>query len=236
MSEIELRRFYKEAGVMEGADGFGVVLDGKALKTRSGNRFRAPNRALALACAKEWNAQDKIIAPLTMPMTRFVNVAMDVTAHRRAAVIAHIVNYMGTDLVSHRAETPAALAAKQGFAWDPILAWAKAAYNIDPPVVTGIAAADASAAQAIFQAYAEAQDDFALTGLAHAVELAGSAIIGLALMDGELDAERAFQAAALDDLWSLERWGEDAEARGRLERLLTDMQEASLYFSLLGAG
>ena len=48
--------------------------------------------------------------------------------------------------------------------------------------------------------------------------LAGSALIGFALLEGRLDAENAFAAAALDDRWNLENWGEDAAACAGLDR------------------
>jgi chaperone required for assembly of F1-ATPase len=235
MSDDPVRRFYKETSVSEEAGGFSVLLDARKLKTRSGAVFIAPSRALAEACAKEWDEQDKQIRPETMPMTRFVNVALDITRPKRADIVAHVVKYMGTDLLCHRAESPAALAEKQAETWDPILAWAKAKHGLEPPVVAGILAADAGAAQEKMQAIAEALDDFALTALAHNVGLLGSAILGLALLEGELDPEKAFQAAALDDLWSLERWGEDEEARKRLDRLGAEIREAAAFGRLIQA-
>lgn len=233
MSDQPLRRFYKEAGVMEDAEGFGVVLDGRGLKTQSGANFRTPTRPLAQACAKEWAAQDKHILPHTMPMTRFANVAIDVTRQRRADTVDFVIGYIGTDLCCYRAESPAALAARQAHAWDPILAWAQETHGLAPKVVTGILAAEEGEAPARLKAHAETLDDFALTGLAHATGMAGSAVIGLALAAGRLDAASAFEAAALDDLWSLESWGEDAEARARLDRLKADFETAARFFTLL---
>jgi chaperone required for assembly of F1-ATPase len=68
------------------------------------------------------------------------------------------------------------------------------------------------------RAHAARLDDFRLTALAQAAGLAGSAIIALALLRGRIAPQHAFEAAALDNLWSLEKWGEDAEARARLDR------------------
>jgi chaperone required for assembly of F1-ATPase len=233
MSGEPIRRFYKETGVTQAKDGFGVRLDQRSLKTRSGQVFLTPTRALAEACATEWDAQDKLIAPLTMPMTRFVNVAIDVTREKRADLIEHVVKYVGTDLLCHRAASPVSLAARQAEAWDPVLAWAKAKYNLAPPVVVGIIAADASEAEARLRAHAEALDEFWLTGLGHAIGLSGSALLGLALVDGEIDAASAYHAAALDNLWSMENWGEDEEARARLDRLAVEFNEAVRFFGLL---
>ena len=76
-------------------------------------------------------------------------------------------------------------------------------------------------------------DDFRRTALAQAVTLSGSALIGLALLEGQLTAEQAYQAAALDEEWSLERWGEDEEARGRLERLRANLDAVGRFLTAL---
>jgi chaperone required for assembly of F1-ATPase len=229
-----LRRFYKAASVVDIAEGFGVLLDTRALRTPSGAPFAAPSRALAELCAAEWNAQETYVIPARLPLTRLVNVALDRAPQTREALAAHVAKFAETDLTCHRAEAPAALVARQAEAWDPIVAWAQEALGAAPPVVVGIVAAPV-AADVIdtFRAHAEALDDFRLTGLAHAAGLAGSALIAFALTHGRLDGAQAFSAAALDDLFSLENWGEDAEARARLDGQAAEFEALANYFAAL---
>lgn len=232
----EPRRFYKQASVLEDAAGFGVALDARALKTPSGAPFRAPTRTLAEACAGEWAAQGEHILPASMPLTRLANVALDRTPGARAAIIEEFAKYGETDLLCHRAERPEALIARQAATWDPILDIARARLGAAPPVVAGIVAAEVpDEVFGALRAAASALDDFRLTGLAHGTGLAGSALVALALADGALDAEAAFAAAALDDLWSLEAWGEEAEARARLDRLKGEFEALARYFAALTA-
>jgi chaperone required for assembly of F1-ATPase len=80
---------------------------------------------------------------------------------------------------------------------------------------------------------AAAHDDFALTALSQATGLSGSMLIGFALLQGELSAQQAFEAAALDELWSLERWGEDAEARARLDRMCAEFDALAAFIAAL---
>ena len=49
-----------------------------------------------------------------------------------------------------------------------------------------------------------------------------------------LDAAGAFEAAALDNLWSLERWGEDAEARAKLDRQRAEFDNIANFIEALG--
>ena len=195
------------------------MLDERRLQTPGGNAFAAPNRALGEAIAAEWNAQGEFIAPASMPLTQLGFAAIDVTPGRRDELARTVVKYTQTDLVSHRAHAPPALVARQSASWDPLLDWAHERFNFRLPVVTGVIAAPVSAENlTVMKRESDDLDDFRVTALVQAVTLAGSAVIGFALLEGRLDAEAAFAAAALDDLWGLENWGEDPEARAGLER------------------
>lgn len=235
MSADPPKRFYKEAGIFDDAAGFGIALDGKAVKTPGGGDFRAPTRALAKACASEWAAQGDRIQPRTMPLTQFSFAAIDHTPGRREALLAHVAKYGETDLCCHRAETPAALAARQAAAWDPLLAWARADLGLNLPVVIGLLAAKVDAeAIAVLRATANAFDDFRLTALAHTTDLAGSALIGLAVAHGRFDSAQAWDASTVDDAWSLDQWGEDAQARARLEAMRAEFDTIAQFVAALG--
>lgn len=231
-----VRRFYKDVSVVEADGGFAVLLDGRTLKTPAKAPFAAPTRALAEACAQEWNAQGDILAPHTMPLTRLVNVAIDRTPHARDELAVGIGQYVETDLVCHRAEGPEPLVKRQAQTWDPIVDWARAELGAAFVVVTGVIAAEPDELGAgAAAAKAAALDDFALTGLAHAVGLMGSAALAFALMQGRVDADGAFAAAALDDLYQLEVWGEDSEARARLARMQAELTALAVFFASLRA-
>lgn len=225
------KRFYKAATAAGGS----VMLDARALKTPAGHLFCAPTPALAEAVAGEWQAQTSEIVPARMPLTQLAFAAIDGGADARAERIAFVTKYGETDLCCHRAETPAELVARQAAAWDDLLAWGGEALGVRLPVVTGVVAArvEAGALEALASA-AATLDDFRLTALAHATGLSGSALIGFALTRGRIGAEQAFAASALDDLWSLERWGEDAEARARLEKLRAALDAAARFVAALG--
>lgn len=233
MSSEAVRRFYKSAAVSE--DGLGVMLDARTLRTPGGAVFRAPTRALAEACAAEWEAQDERIVPATMPLTQLAFAAIDHTARRREELAAYIAKFGETDLLCHRADMPAALVARQSARWDPLVAWGARDLAVLLPVVTGVVAAPVHAETLeTLRAHTAALDDFQLTALAQAAGLAGSALVAFALLRGRLDAAQAFEAAALDDLWSLENWGEDEEARARLDRQRAEFDNIAQFIAVLG--
>ena len=62
------KRFYKRAEVFEFDCTYGVALDGRSVRTPSGNELRLPSEALAEAVATEWHAQEDEISPGSNPM------------------------------------------------------------------------------------------------------------------------------------------------------------------------
>ncbi|MGD9965303.1 MAG: ATP12 family chaperone protein [Hyphomonadaceae bacterium] len=213
------RRFYKQTSLTESEGGFGVALDARALRTPGGAVFVAPTRALAQLCAGEWAAQGEHIAPATMPVSQIAFASIDLTPRNRSQLIDYVVSFAQTDLCCHRAESPIELSVRQSTLWDPLVAWGATDLAAALPVVVGVIAAKVDdAALSALSGHAAVLDDFRLTALAQTAGLAGSALIAFALLRGRITPDAAFQAAALDNLWSLERWGEDEEARQRLDR------------------
>ena len=234
MSAAPARRFYKAASVSPADGGFAILLDERRLKTRSGVVVTAPTRALAEACAAEWNAQAEQILFSTMPITRLTFEAIDLGDESRDDYVGFIAGYGETDLCCHRAAGPAELVERENAVRQPLVDWA-AGVGVPLPVTTGVQAAPPNeAALVALRRRAAELDDFQLVALAQATKLAGSVLIGLALLHGRLDADQAFEAAALDDLWSLEQWGEDAEAHARLDRLHDDFAAIARFVAALG--
>lgn len=229
-------RFYKEAVAAPRPGGHAVLIDGRQLRTPAKQPFLAPTAALAEACAAEWRAQGPAVKPETMPLTKLVNVALDHTPRTRARIVESIAGYAATDLVCHRADKPEALVARQAREWDPLVGWAREKLGAPLNVITGVIAAEQpDEARDAFAASADACDDFALTGLARAVGMAGSGVIGIALARGHLDAETAWRTALLDDFWQLEQWGEDFIASQRLDALRAEFDVLGAYFAALKA-
>lgn len=233
MSE-PVRKFYKAATVADG--GSGVMLDQRRLRTPKGALFAAPTRALAEQIAAEWNAQGDLIRPSAMPLTQLAFAAVDHTPERRGDLYDYVAKFGETDLVTHRAEGPSPLVARQNAHWDPVIAWAGRALGVVLPVVVGVTPARShDAAIEALRAQAAALDDFQLTGVAQATGLAGSALIAFAVSRGELSAAQAFEAGMLDELYQLETWGEDAEARARVERARAEFVSLETFFEALKA-
>src|SRR2546429_7658832 len=102
------KRFYANAGVTDAPGGFAITLDERPIHTPSGRPVVVPTREIADAIAAEWNAQQEIIDPLTMPLTRFANSVVDAVVDRVEAVTDDVAKYLGSDLLFYRASHPEA--------------------------------------------------------------------------------------------------------------------------------
>ena len=121
------KRFYKAATVGPGETGFGVLLDGRPLRTPARKPVVVDDAKVAAALAEEWDAQAEVIEPGTMPLTRIVNTAIDWVAGEMEAVRTDIVAHAGTDLICYRADGPDSLVEAENALWTPLLDWARGA-------------------------------------------------------------------------------------------------------------
>ena len=229
-----MKRVYKvvETRAVEG--GWGVALDGRPVRTPARRELAVPSERLAAAIAAEWDAQDPDIRPETMPLTRLAATAIDRTAAERDKIVAEVANYAATDLVCYRAAHPPALAARQEAVWQKLIDWAAGRYDAGLAVTAGIVPVPQSPAS--LKAYATvvaAFDDFRLTALQAVTATCGSLVIALALHEGRLDAEAAFDASQLDETFQIEAWGEDAEATRRRAALAEDIRATARFLELL---
>ncbi|MEM6462869.1 MAG: ATP12 family protein [Pseudomonadota bacterium] len=228
-------RFYEKVDV-DGIDGaFHVRLDGRTIRTPARQELRLPTRDLAELVCREWEAQSTQIDPITMPVTRLVNTALDGIASDKQAIIEDILRFAGTDLLCYRADSPQALVELQNELWDPVLDWARSALGAHFQQSQGIMHVEQprAAVNAIGIHVASHDSPMALASLHIFTTLTGSAILSLAVAKGHLTAEEAWMAAHVDEDWNISQWGEDAEAAARRRFRWTEMQAADQVLNCL---
>jgi chaperone required for assembly of F1-ATPase len=227
------RRAYQTVSVERSDDGYAVRLDDKPLKTPGGKPVVVPWEGLAEAIAAEWRSQGAKPAISTLPMTRIAATALDRIPSRRGGVLDELLAYAETELVCHRAEAPPELVTRQQATWQPLLDWLAQQYDAPLAVTCGVLPKpQAKSSLKALRRMLEGLDDFSLAGLSVAVASAGSLVIGLAVLDGRLDAAQAFDAAELDATYQIEQWGEDSIAAQRRAELRTELETAERYLRL----
>jgi chaperone required for assembly of F1-ATPase len=238
MRPAPAKRFFETAAAEERDGAFVLTLDGRPARTPARRPVAVPTRALGDALAAEWQAQETVIDPAAMPVTRLVNSAIDGVADRMAEVTEDIVRYAGSDLVVYRAGEPERLAAEQAASWDSILAWADDALGARLTLSEGITfVAQPEAALAALRArVARETSPFGLAALHVMTTLTGSALIALAHAEGRLTAAEAWAAAHVDERFQERVWGEDEAALQRRAAREADFRAASRLYELAKEG
>jgi chaperone required for assembly of F1-ATPase len=212
-----VKRFWSDVSV---APDRGILLDGRPVRTPGRVPLVLPTPALAKAVAAEWRAVGETLDPRAMPLTGLANAAIDRIAPDPQGFAVGIARFGESDLLCYRADSPAALIARDAARWDPLLAWAQHRYDVHFEIASGIVHRPQPAATlARLREAVAAQPAFVLAPLSSLVDLTGSLVIGLALVEGAVTPEAGWAAADIDGAWQREHWGTDPlEAAALAER------------------
>ncbi|MDT7953083.1 MAG: ATP12 family protein [Acetobacteraceae bacterium] len=235
-----MKRFWESAAAAADAEGFTIELDGKAMRLPGGAVLRVGNRAMAEAIAAEWQAagggKGGEMTAADVPLTQLAGTAQERIAPDPAATADAIARYAETDLLCYRAEHPAPLVAHQAHEWQPWLDWLEHEHGAKLIPTVGIAhVAQPPESLAAIRARLRSESAPVLAALGVAVPALGSVVLGLALAEGAVGPSRAFELAALDELFQVERWGEDEWAAKRRRDIASDIALAHRFLVLARA-
>ena len=231
------KRFYKDVSVVPVDDGFAVHLDGKPVRTPGKAVLALPTETAAQLVASEFAAQGETIDPVTMPVLRLVNTAIDGVASDPQAVLEDVLRFASSDLTCYRADAPQGLVERQNQHWDPVIDWARATLGARFNLAEGIIHVEQPRESiAVLGAHlAQRAEPLRLAAIHVMTSLTGSALLALAVDYGALDGEAAWTAGHVDEDWQAEHWGQDAEAVARRSARKRDMMAAvSLLEALKG--
>lgn len=229
-----MKRLYEDVSVVSENGLYTIKLDGLPVLSPGRELLALPTSVLAESVAAEWRAQAEKIVSESMPMTRFVNSAIDRIRPRHDEVVDEIAAYAETDLLCYRSDSPDDLADRQAFTWQPILDWSAERYGAELRVTQTITPVpqDEKALMAIWVEVAS-HDDFALSGLHGLTTAMGSIVLAFAVSEGRIATEEAAAASLLDEIFQAEKWGEDSEAVARWEAIGTEIATAARFLSVV---
>ncbi|WP_192181201.1 ATP12 family chaperone protein [Mesorhizobium amorphae] len=222
------KRFYKDVSVVPADEAFAVHLDGKPVRTPGKALLVLPTEQAAALVAGEFDAQGETIAPVSMPVMRLVNTAIDGVASDPQAVLEDILRFASSDLLCYRADAPQGLVDRQNELWDPVIDWARTALGARFNLAEGIIHVEQPRETiAVLGVHlAQRKEPLRLAAIHVMTSLTGSALLALAVDFGELDGEAAWAAGHVDEDWQVEHWGQDAEAVARRSARKRDMMAA----------
>ncbi|RWC87780.1 MULTISPECIES: ATP12 family chaperone protein [unclassified Mesorhizobium] len=231
------KRFYKEVSVVPVEAGFAVQLDGRPVRTPGKALLALPTEAAAALVADEFAEQGETINPVTMPVMRLVNTAIDGVASDPQAVLEDILRFASSDLLCYRADAPQGLVERQNEQWDPVIDWARASLGVRFNLAEGIIHVEQprETIAVLGSHLAQRAQPLRLAAIHVMTSLTGSALLALAVDFGELDGEEAWAAGHVDEDWQIAQWGQDAEAVARRTARKRDMMAAASLLEALQA-
>ena len=229
-----MKRFYEQVALQKTADGYGLLLDGRALKTPMKTTLMVPGKSLAEAIQAEWQAVEDEIAPMAMPMTALAFTCIDRVMTQRDELVRQMVQYAGNDLICYREDGDQLLAEKQNQSWNRWTEWAASELGMKFQMTAGIMPIDQPDGVAEKAAEQMADlSDWHLTLLVRLASLGGSFTLAMAFIKGAMDAQEFYQLSHLDELYQMEKWGADAEAQERLDGIMSEYEACGQFLGLL---
>lgn len=216
MESRTVKRFYKDVTTTCTDLGWAVALDGRPLKTQSGQPLVVPSEALANLLADEWREQGETIDPASFRHRDMADYALDVVARDKAAIVEKLLGYAETDTLCYRADPEEALYRRQHELWEPLVTAMEAREGISLHRVSGVLHRPQSEeTRAKLRDRLEALDPFTLAALEQTTSLAASLCIGLEALEKGVDGEALWSAANLEEDWQADLWGRDEDAEER---------------------
>ncbi|MDG2242019.1 MAG: ATP12 family protein [Rhodospirillaceae bacterium] len=231
--ETRRKRVYTSVAVVNEAGGFGISLDGRPLHTPGRTKLETSSESLAKVIAKEWDDQVEYFDPTSMPLTKLLNTALDRISPNMEAVVEDLLSYLDTDLLCYRADGPAELVERQNSVWQPILDWLADTHSVILSVGAGLmplSHLEKSHIQA--EKVVSALNTIELTTVQAVAGLTSSLSLGLALVNGKVSGAEVAAAATLDEVWQMEKWGEDQEALDRITNLAGEVRSVEKFLKL----
>ncbi|HEU0118397.1 MAG TPA: ATP12 family protein [Alphaproteobacteria bacterium] len=222
--------------VAPAANGYAVQADGAPMKTPASESFVVPTQQLAETIVDEWQAQGDKINPDSMPMTQLAATSIDIAGKNRDKITDQLLAYIGSELLCHRADEPAELVALQKQEWQPLLDWCE--QHFDVLMLAGSGIMPIKQQQDTYDNLRHAlgrYDVFQLTGLRQAVEVSGSLVLGLALIEKHATPDQVFAASELDATFQMQKWGEDPASTHRRTTAKRELEICARWFDLLNA-
>ncbi|WJW79838.1 ATP12 family protein [Bartonella sp. TP] len=229
-----MKRFYKLAKVDFKDKGYAVLLDNKIVKTPAGNQLLLPSFQVAQFIAKEFMAQNDVIMPSSMPVTRIANTVLDGIVSDPQAIIEDILRMAAHDLLFYRVQEPQALAKLQGECWDNLLdkiyELTGAHFNLTYELTHIVQPSESIKLLGMF--LRRFNTPFALGALHVMSSLMSSALIALLISAKELSLHQAWEAANIEQNWCIESWGSDDEI---VKARLQDFEQVKAAYDLFHA-
>lgn len=234
-----MKRFYTTVSVADHNDGYCIMLDGRSVKTKSGDVLSTSVIGIADHVAEEWRAQGENIIPYTMPFTQILNTKIDRVLSHRAEMSAVLLKYLDTDMTCYPCAEPEELYDLQEKHWRPWRVWCGDTFGGVLLTTSGLSAVvQPKVLHDNIASYVHALSDDHFTLLQIIAGACGSLILALAFIDGRATVYDLYDASFVeenykDTLYDSDKYGDDPLIHKKKKETKADLDSAFTYLNLL---
>jgi chaperone required for assembly of F1-ATPase len=197
-----MKRFYKSVTLGEKtANGYGLFLDGKPVRTPARQDFVIPTEELADIIVSEWSAQGEEIIPNSMPVSQMTMTLTDRVIPHRQALADEILGYIDTDLICYRADEPEPYKRAQEEKWNPFVKWFEDKFQTSLLTTSGLAPLTQSQdVHRVIREHIESLNDHQFMAAYIATLGMGSIILAIAFETKSFGGEDVLKAAFAEEM------------------------------------
>lgn len=156
------------------------------------------------------------------------------TPSQREQLLDELASYADTDLLCYFADEPS-LYSRQVRCWEPALKALESQWNVEIARTKGLMpiAQPPELKQHCLDVLAR-YEDTALVAMAQMVTRLGSVLLSIAVQMGMVSLDEALAAAALDEGYQMDEWGEDDDMQARIAERADKVRAAHAWLLSLG--
>ena len=230
-----MKKFWKTIEIKKvSSKEFYILLDNTKLKTPLKNELILSNHLIAKEVLKEWDQSSDIINTDDLVFYGLLSTAIDRVREEKNSYINDIINFIDTDLICYRADSPIDLVSHQNKHWDHIILLIEKYINTNVSVFKGVMPSQQSSkVHHRFKNLIVELSDVQISVLHRITNLVGSVFLSLCILKKDLTNKQAFELSFLDELWQAENWGYEEDASAKRKKVRTELNRLILFINCI---
>jgi len=209
-----MKKFWKKIEIRQSSSKkFHLLLDNKKLTTPMKKELVLPSVILVNEVLREWDQNSDNINIDDLVFYGVLSTAIDKVNLEKDAYVNDIIDFIDTDLICYRAESPNDLIALQNKSWNPILLLIEKYIDVKIKVFKGVMPSNQDQkVHTEIKKLISNLSDVQISVLHRITNLIGSIFLSLCILKKDLLKEDAFECSFLDELWQAKNWGHEEDA------------------------
>jgi len=209
-----MKKFWKKIEIRQSSSKkFHLLLDNKKLTTPMKKELVLPSEILVNEVLREWDQNSDNINIDDLVFYGVLSTAIDKVNLEKDAYVNDIIDFIDTDLICYRAESPNDLIALQNKSWNPILLLIEKYIDVKIKVFKGVMPSNQDQkVHTEIKKLISNLSDVQISVLHRITNLIGSIFLSLCILKKDLLKEDAFECSFLDELWQAKNWGHEEDA------------------------